>query len=122
MILKIATGDNAWRFIDRIKSIQTFHYTSQKYNEQYLNAVTRQYDDFFLNYHTIGEVSKNDPTKIYGNAIPDIFWQAKSTTVDAEWGLVELIPVLDNGMIQVYLADLSVYLLSDEGKTIERIH
>ena len=100
MILKIATGVG-WRYFDGIDDVTT---TVAK------NVKDVTYDDLFLWVNTI---------KPNGDLKPEGSLGQTGQTV------VQLLVRKHRGdriEEKLYLADLAVYLMSDEGKTIERIN
>ena len=104
MVLKIA-GNDGWKFIDGIKEVFMKKISIDKWEP-------REYDDVFLYYHSLlGETGKG----IVGIKRNDGY----DESVDR---VVEVTVKLENNEYKVYIADLAVYLLSNEGKTIERIN
>ena len=103
MILKIAVNEG-WKFIDGIKEVYV-----EKVDIN--NWQSRMYSDVFLTYHNfVSETGKGVIGIRKNDNCGDI---NAPSEVSAEF--------LD-GSHKVYLADLSVYILSNEGKTVERIN
>ena len=114
MVLKLAT-EYGWVFIDGVKEInvnavdiqkynETLHFSDGDYIRQGYTPTGKFYNNIILFHHKMNE------GKIYSN------------DTNVEFGVVELIPTLNNGEQLIYITDLAAYLLSDIGKTIERIN
>ena len=107
MILKFSYAEG-WHFIDRIKEVQVRCIDIESYNKEILDGLKTSYANVFFSYHHLepdGSIRENSKHHESGTT-PKV--QIYATT--------------NNGELDVYLADLSVFLLSDEGKTIERIN
>lgn len=108
MILKIATG-NGWRFLDKVKELHVEEFASEVAFNKQDKPGSGIYDNVFLHYHELKAnrtVKRNDSLCNSNKFV----------------SLVEIIPTFIGGESKVYLADLAVYLMSDEGKTVERIN
>ena len=102
MVLKIAY-EGGWRFIDKIKEVFVTPVNISDFANN--KEQNRNFDEvFFTNL------------KISGNEIIPILGQEP---LDSR--VCQLTVLMNNDEHKQYLADLAIYLLSDEGKTIERI-
>jgi hypothetical protein len=112
MILKISTSEG-WKFYDNIKEFLSNKLTLPQYNNT--DAVmNRTFHANYLVYCVLqpdGKITLNTP----GN-LPVEIGKENDTSV------VELIPTFRNGENEIYIADCAVYLLADDGKTIEKIN
>lgn len=112
MILKISTSDG-WKFYDNIKEFLSNKLMLPEYNK--IDAtLNRKFHAVYLIYCTLqpdGRITKNVPANV-----------PVETDYDKDTCIVELVPTFRNGESEIYIADSAVYLLSDEGKTIERIN
>lgn len=103
MVLKIKTI-NGWKFIDGIVEINVEETSPDKYNTDY-GGHGRLYDDMFLYYHKCDKaLTVIDNNNVNNMGVKEIHFAHKS------------------GANKTFIADTFVYLLSDEGKTIERIN
>lgn len=111
MILKIATGSGtgAWRFIDKISEVNVRPTSPEIYNKEYAGH-GRYFDLVELNY-----VVSTD-----GNAT--LLFQEGVPLPKAPDNIVKEIWTNRNGDNYNILLDVECYLMSDEGKTIERIN
>jgi hypothetical protein len=113
MILKISTSEG-WKFYDNIKEILS----SKKMLPQYNEEVAPLNKKFYANYlvyctlQTDGRITKNMPS-----IVPVV-----ETGYDKDTSVIELVPTFRNGETEIYIADCAVYLLADDGKTIEKIN
>jgi|ERR1041385_1843053 hypothetical protein len=115
MILKIATG-NGWTFIDNVKEVHVEEYLGDRYNKEADAGRRTAYADVFLHYHRLND----DGTIAMDKSKMD--QPGKPITDLRDWKYVELLPTFNNGEVKLYVADLAVYLMSEAGKTIERIN
>lgn len=102
MILKINTS-RGWRFIDGITELNNETMTPEIYEKEY-KSHGRAYDMIVLFYHTLDEKGLHNNSSEASWSIREIWFKSKNT--DA----------------QTCLIDSEAYLMSDEGKTIERIN
>lgn len=102
MILKIETHGNGWRFIDSIATLHTDVMNTEKYKKEY-GGMGRTYDGVFLTLYAQKDGELICETE---NCLP----------------VKEIIAYFKDGHSENYLTDRTVYLMSDEGKTIERIN
>lgn len=103
MILKIETVTNSWRFIDSIAIVHTDIITPEKYKKQY-DGNGRAYNSVLLSYY-----EQKDGELI-------------RTTENCSFSIKEITAYFKDNRSENYLTDRTVYLMSDEGKTIERIN
>lgn len=104
MILKIAVNEG-WKFIDGIKEIYV-----EKVDIK--NWTSRIYSDVFLTYHTlVSETGKGVIGIRKNDNCGDLLNVPSEVSVE-----------FSDGSHNFYLVDLSVYILSNEGKTVERIN
>ena len=103
MVLKIDYKDG-WQFVDKIKEIFVTPINVVKFAED--KEQNRNFDEvFFTNMDIVGN-----------KIVP----RPEGTPTDSK--ICEVVVLMNNGEYKRYLADLAIYLLSDEGKTIERIN
>lgn len=102
MILKIACGDG-WRLIDNIAEITTSEMSPQKYEKEY-GAAGRNYEWVFLTHYTLTDKGLT------------------LNTADCILPLKEMVVYFKDGKSAAYINDRLTFVMSDEGKTIERIN
>ena len=110
MILKIATpGPNGngtgWRFIDNVKEVSSYQIVLDDYNKSVESGSEYGYKDVFLTYHDLN----------YGTGL-------LKQVGNVRYDIIGMVAYMKDGSYNVYIADLAVYVMSDEGKTIERIN
>lgn len=114
MVLKLAMVEG-WKFVDRVREASTAEIVAGE-----TELVFSSFNDTILFHHdATGEcaVGKEGVYKLFRKGAPSDAG-SPSPCPKAFSVLVEM----KDGGSRLYLSDLAVYLLSDEGKTIERIN
>ena len=108
MILKIY-GNEGWNFKDKVKNVFVKPLEVTQYNNNENRIV---WDDVFISRYKLED-------KTFNILQSDGFFESHNSN---ELKIVKISVMFESGLYNTYLVDSAVYLMSDEGKTIERIN